>query len=126
MKTVIGIDFYISIGLFVLVLVLGLILHRTGKPYDVALFNAHKFVSLTLVVFSSIVIFSFAKQTDLTFNLYLFISLLVLSVVALFASGALLYLDRMNKLMLIIHWIATGSFAMSLVFLLYRVFQVKN
>jgi hypothetical protein len=126
MKMGLGVKFFFSIGLFLLVLALGFILHKVGKPYNVALFNAHKLISLGLVVYLSFIIYGFAKQNDLTFNLYLFISLAAVSVIALFVSGALLGMDRMNELMLIIHRISTGSFTICLMFLLYSVFLVKN
>ncbi|MFO8023466.1 MAG: hypothetical protein R6U65_13440 [Perlabentimonas sp.] len=121
-----GVKFIISIGLFLIVLALGFILNKVGKPYNDALFNAHKLISLGMVVYLSYVIYNFAKLNDLNFNLYFFISLAVLSLIALFVSGAFLSMDRMSKLTLNIHRLSTGSFTISLIIVLYRVFLVKH
>jgi hypothetical protein len=126
MKMVLEVNFIISIGLFLLVLVLGFILHKIGLPYNVVLFNLHKLISLGLVVFLSFIIYSFARQNELAIGQYFFISLVVLSVIALFTSGALLSMGRMNELMLNIHRIATGSFTIGFLFVLYSVFLVEN
>ncbi len=123
---VLELKFIISIGIFFLVIVLGYILHKTGFPYNAFLFNLHKLISLGFVVYLSFIIYSFAKLNELAIGQYFFISLAVLSVIALFTTGALLSMGRMYELMLNIHKIATVSFAISFLFVLYKVFLVTN
>jgi hypothetical protein len=90
-----------------LTLVFGFWLSRMGKPYYVPLFNIHKLFALGAIVVPVIQLSKFLKNTD---SPSLMIGLLIvatLCVVALFASGALMSMDKLDySLTLTIHRIA--------------------
>jgi hypothetical protein len=99
--------FTLSGILFLLTLVFGFWLSKAGKPYNGLLFNLHKLIALGAVV---IVVVQLSKMLKTADSLALLIVLLVvaaLSVVAIFASGALLSLSKLDyALTLTIHRIA--------------------
>ena len=93
--------------LFLLTLVFGFWLSRSGKPYNGILFNIHKLIALSAVIATIVQYSGMLKAAD---SLDLLIALLVLaifSVVALFASGALMSMGKLDyALTLTIHRIA--------------------
>lgn len=90
-----------------LTLIFGIWLSRMGKPYNVPLFNIHKLIALGAVVVAVIELSKVLKNAD---SLSLMIGLLIvaaLCVVALFATGALMSMDKLDfSLTLTIHRIA--------------------
>ena len=99
---------FISPGILYLVtLIFGIWLSRMGKPYNVPLFNIHKLIALGAVVVAVIELSKVLKNAD---SLSLMIGLLIvaaLCVVALFATGALMSMDKLDyPLTLTIHRIA--------------------
>ena len=93
--------------LFLLTLVFGFWLSKAGKPYSGLLFNLHKLIALGTV---AIAVVQFSKTLQIADSLALLIVLLVvtaLCVVALFASGALMSMGKLDyTLTLTIHRIA--------------------
>ena len=93
--------------LFLLTLVFGFWLSRSGKPYNGILFNIHKLIALSAVIATIVQYSGMLKAAD---SLDLLIALLVLAilcVVALFASGALMSMGKLDyALTLTIHRIA--------------------
>ena len=93
--------------LFLLTLIFGFWLSKAGKPYSGLLFNVHKLIALGTVV---IAVVQFSKILQTADSLALLIVLLIvaaLCIVALFASGALMSLGKLDyTLTLTIHRIA--------------------
>jgi hypothetical protein len=106
--------------LFVLTLVFGVWLSQSGKPYNSLLFNIHKLVALGTVIVVGVQLSRMLKNTD---PLALIIALLVvaaLCVVALFASGALMSMGKLDyTLTLTIHRIALGVLVIGMVLEIY-------
>jgi hypothetical protein len=102
-----------GIGL-VLTLAFGFWLSRLGKPYNGILFNMHKLVALAVVLLAGIQI---SRTMDITPS-PLLIAMLVLAgvcVVALFASGALMSIGKVDyALTLTIHRVALAALIIAL------------
>lgn len=97
--------FSLPITLFILTLAFGFWLSKIGKPYNGALFNIHKLIALGAVVFAVIQI----SKTGLSGLPLLVAALIVagLCVVALFASGALMSIGKLDyALTLTVHRVA--------------------
>ena len=93
--------------LFLLTLVFGFWLSNVGKPYNGMLFNIHKLIALGAVVLAAI---QFSKMINIVASLTPLIILLVVAVIcviALFASGALMSMGKLDySLTLTIHRVA--------------------
>jgi hypothetical protein len=97
--------FVTPVILFLLTLVFGFWLSHVGKPYNGLLFNIHKLIALFCVVLLGIQ-FSKTLQTP-DWQLVVLLTVSVLCVIALFASGALMSAGKLDyALMLTIHRIA--------------------
>jgi len=85
--------FSLPVLLFLLTLAFGFWVSKVGKPYNGALFNVHKLIALGAVVFAVIQI----SKTGAAGSPLLVVALVVagLCVVALFASGALMSMDKL-------------------------------
>ena len=92
---------------FLLTLGFGIWLSLAGKPYNGILFNLHKLIALGAVIIIGIQVSKTLHSSD---SQALIIALLVLAgicVVALFASGALMSMEKLNyEAMLAIHRVA--------------------
>ena len=115
----------ISSLLVIAVLVLGVILSKTGKPYNSFLTAGHKLISLALVVYIAVYFFGAARGADLSVIFYIFCALFLICTVALFASGAMLSLDKHAILMQWTHRFATGGFVITLAIIFYRIASAK-
>ncbi|MBN1312951.1 MAG: hypothetical protein JXB30_16170 [Anaerolineae bacterium] len=106
--------------LLVLTLSFGFWLSHLGKPYNSALFNVHKLIALGTVVIAVIQFSKILKGAD---SLALIIVLLVLAglcIIALFASGALMSMGKMEyTLALTIHRIAPVVMVVAMVLIAY-------
>lgn len=92
---------------FLLTIVFGFWLSKVGKPYSVALFNVHKLIALGAVIAAGVQVVRLLKSIDLPTALILLLVVVVLCVIALFASGALMSMNKLDySLMLTIHRIA--------------------
>jgi hypothetical protein len=93
-----------------LTLIFGFWLSSSGKPYNGILFNIHKLIALGAVIAAGIQLAKVLRGAD---SLALVITLLVLAgicVIALFATGTLLSIEKMDyRLVLTIHQIATAT-----------------
>jgi hypothetical protein len=93
--------------LFLLALAFGVWLSLAGKPYNGILFNIHKLVALAAVIMLSILIYQGSKSTGPHVILTILITLAILGVVALFATGALMSAGKLPyPTMLAIHRVA--------------------
>lgn len=96
---------FTPILLFILTLAFGFWLSRVGKPYNGALFNIHKLIALGAVVLAVIQI----SKTGVSGSPLLLVTLVMagLCAVALFASGALMSIGKVDyALTLTIHRVA--------------------
>ena len=86
--------FILPVIIFLLTLVSGVWLSNAGKPYNNAIFTIHKLIALGAVVLAAIQIirgFKTAGASPLTIMLFI---LAILAAIALFATGALMSLEK--------------------------------
>jgi hypothetical protein len=92
---------------FLLTLVFGCWLSRSGKPYNGILFNIHKLIALGVVILAVIQIYSLLKGSQLQTMLVVSLIITGICVVALFASGAFMSIGNLNyQIMKTIHNVA--------------------
>jgi hypothetical protein len=105
---------------FLLTLGFGLWLSLTGKPYNGILFNIHKLIALGAVIITGIQVSKNLHSVD---SQALIVALLILAgicVVALFASGALMSMEKLSyEVMLTIHRVAPILAAIAMATVVY-------
>jgi hypothetical protein len=107
--------------LFALTLVFGFWLSRLGKPYNGILFNIHKLIALGTVILVGVESFGLMKETNLQFIVIALFTVAGLCAVALFASGALMSLEKLDySITLAVHRVAPilAVVAMGMIFYL--------
>lgn len=93
--------------LFLLTLLFGFWLSHAGKPYNGLLFNVHKLIALGAVVLAILQLTKIPNLLTPVSLVAVGLVLAALSVIALFASGALMSAEKLDyALMLTIHRIA--------------------
>lgn len=112
---------FLTIGIiFLLTLAFGFWLSRIGKPYNGILFNIHKLLALAVVI---VAVFEIRKmiQSEGTIPFYnVLIALTGVSIIALFATGALMSIGKLNyAVSLTIHKITPILAAMTLIAVVY-------
>lgn len=75
---------------FLVTVVFGFWLSRLGKPYNGLLFNVHKLIALATVILVGMAVYQALKVMDVSALIFLLLVIAALSVIALFASGALM------------------------------------
>lgn len=75
---------------FLITVAFGFWLSRLGKPYHGLLFNVHKLIALATVILAGLAVYQVLKGMDVATLIVLLLVLAALSVIALFASGALM------------------------------------
>lgn len=92
---------------FLLTLGSGVWLSHAGKPLNPIIFNIHKLIALGAVVATALQIYSALKSTEPQALLIALISLIGVCVVALFATGALMSMNKpAHNMLLTVHNIA--------------------
>ena len=81
---------------FVLTVILGFWLSRLGKPYHQIVFNIHKLIALAAVVMVGLQFSNWFKSGEVQPEGILMVVLLAIMTIILFASGALMSLDKGN------------------------------
>jgi hypothetical protein len=100
-------NFITSGIIFLLTLVSGVWLSLSGRPYNGLLFNIHKLIALGAVIATAIQISNTLKNTEFQVVLIMLVIVTGLCVVALFVTGAMMSLEKLNhNVMLTIHRIA--------------------
>jgi hypothetical protein len=90
--------------LFVLTIAVGFWVSKTGKPYNTGIFTLHKLLALAAVVFAAIAIAGLLKTAPTQTLIILLIVLAGLSVLALFATGAMMSIQKtVSSAWLLIH-----------------------
>jgi len=93
--------------LFILTLVFGFWLSRSGKPYNGLLFNIHKLIALAAVIVAAIRTFNALKIVEAQPILIVLLIVIGLCAVALFVTGALMSAKKATgRAALTIHKIA--------------------
>ena len=82
--------------LFLLTLVFGFIMSQMGKPYNGILFNVHKLIALGAVIVMGIQFFQALKTAPTTALIIVLLVVAVLCIIALFATGALMSMDKLD------------------------------
>ena len=81
---------------FLLTLVFGFWLSRSGKPYNGILFNIHKLIALGTVILTSVQVYKSFKILEPQSLLIISLISAVICVLVLFASGAFLSIGNVN------------------------------
>jgi len=101
---------------FLLTLVFGFLLSRSGKPYNGILFNLHKLVALGMVIYSGWQFYQWLKGANAPREQTVLLVAAALCVIALFASGGQLSAGKLDyALMLTTHRIAPMVLIIALV-----------
>jgi len=105
---------------FVLTLVFGFWLARVGKPYNGLLFNIHKLIALGAVILAITQMYNLLKGSQMQTLLIVSIIVVVVGVVALFASGAFMSIGNVHyQTMKIIHYVGPVLVVMGMLFAIY-------
>jgi len=112
----------ISIVLVLITIALGLMLHKSGMPYNKVWLALHKFATIGLIVFMSVILINVSRNSGVEALPIITVILSVISVLLLMGSGALLSLDKWHISMLWIHRFATLALIISLGIIYYSIF----
>jgi len=116
--------FVIAGIVFILTLVFGFWLSRSGRPYNGLLFNIHKLIALAAVIVTVVQLVGVLKGTDLPVLSIALLALAALCAVGLFVSGALMSAGKLDHALLhTIHSVALAALVIALpsaIFLLGR------
>ena len=94
-------NFAISGVLFLGMMLFGVWLGNTGKPYNTAIFTIHKLFALTFVVLTVIKLIPYLRETSLGGITLTLLIVAALSIIGLFASGAAMSIIEGNKSLLL-------------------------
>jgi hypothetical protein len=104
--------------IFIIMLAFGFWLSHLGKPYHGLLFNIHKLLALGAVVVTALQVSRFLKNTGAPGLVLVLLLVAGLCVIALFASGTLLSLDRLSyDVMRNVHRVATVVLVLAMLLL---------
>lgn len=105
---------------FLATLAFGIWLSRSGKPYNGVLFNVHKLVALGVVILTVVQLVKGVQGSEIQILPVLFIILTGLCVLALFATGALMSMDKFDyRLLLAVHNVAPIVALIAFAFTIY-------
>ena len=82
--------------IFLLTLVFGVWLSNSGKPYNGILFNIHKLIALSAVIAATMQIYKILNGMESQSLVIALVIFAALCVVALFATGAFMSLEKLN------------------------------
>jgi len=111
---------FISAGLFLLTIVFGFILQKSGKPYSNALFTVHKLAAVGFAVYLTFFLVKFLRNTEISnLNFYLAGGMAAVFILLL-VTGALLSLDKAVGFMKVLHKVGSGLLTIGLGVLFFR------
>jgi VIT1/CCC1 family predicted Fe2+/Mn2+ transporter len=113
----------IDMAFLLVTLVLGVILHKTGKPYQQLILALHKIGTLGFGVLIAILLVH--QLNGLGGDAWLVVCFIIagISLLALVASGALLSADKPHDAMLKVHRVATLLLLFSTTGIFYELFN---
>jgi len=115
----------INISLILITLIVGIILHKLGKPYNNFVFAIHKLTTVAFVVLVIKMIIPYLKVNELNFFIIILIALATISVLGLIVSGGAMSLNKSHDLMLTIHKVSTLVFLLIISGLFYTFYRIK-
>lgn len=93
--------------IFILTVAFGFWLSHAGKPYNGILFNVHKLIALGAVIVTIVQIVKAFRETGVQALPLLLVIVAVACVIALFATGALMSMEKLSyEISLTIHRVA--------------------
>jgi len=111
---------------FLLTLVFGFWLGRSGKPYNGVLFNIHKLIALGAVILITMQIYNALKIMEINTLIVIMIVIAAICAIALFASGAFMSIGNHNyQIMKFIHNVAPILLVIAMAFTIYLLFWRK-
>ena len=106
--------------IFLLTLIFGIWLSKYGKPYNVMIFNVHKLTALAAVIVTAIQIYRVSKVMESQTLIIVLAVFIGLCAAALFATGALMSLEKLNyDILLAIHKITPILAVLAMVAIIY-------
>lgn len=97
----------INAALFLVICILGVILHKNGNPYNNLLLTIHKLISVAFIVFVSFIIINYLKNNEISGLFLISIIITALASVILLASGGLISAEKFQEPMKIVHRVFT-------------------
>ncbi|MGQ8335931.1 hypothetical protein ACUNWD_05220 [Sunxiuqinia sp. A32] len=114
----------ITLGiLLLLIIAMGVVIYKTGKPYNHFSFAVQKLGIVAFVVIATGILINFGKNSCIHTTLWVLITTSGVSMVTILFSGALLSLDKLQKSMQIAHKISSFTFLLFIIgtfFLVYK------
>lgn len=109
----------VNILLFLIIIIFGVVLNKSEKPYHSIYFNLHKLASVAIVVITAILVRQFLQQNEMTNLLFILILVASLATIALMVSGGMLGADKYYFTMQFVHKIANVFFILSFIGIKY-------
>jgi len=110
--------------LFFVVVGFGFWVSKVGKPYNGLLFNVHKLVALGGVILTGVQIFRLDPLDTFPVPVLLLIALAGLSVIAMFATGAVMSIqDQVKRTPKLVHQISASIIAGAMIIALCILYQ---
>lgn len=116
----------VNIALIIITLVIGIVLHKLGRPYNNFVFAIHKLTTVVFVVLLIRMIIPYIKINGVNAFIIILFALATISVLGLIVSGGAMSLNRSHSIMLNIHKISTLLFLLSASGIFYSLFQIKQ
>lgn len=88
------------IGGLVIVMIMGLILAKLGRPYNGFVFNIHKLLALATIVWTFIMIRNHLIVAQAGSLMIILLVIMTICVIALFATGAMLSIGKIDQSLL--------------------------
>lgn len=118
--------FVIPCIIFILTLAFGFWLSSAGKPYNGILFNVHKLIALATVIVTAIKILDIVKGVEIQFLPMILLVVTGLCIVALFATGALMSIGKLNfEVALTVHWVAPILMTITILMSIFLIRGIK-
>ncbi len=116
----------INIALILITILFGIVLHKTGRPYNVGIFTIHKLTTVALVFFVVRMIISFTAHYGLNLAGTILIIISAILILGLVFSGGVMSLGKSHNVMLSIHRIVSIVFLLVISMLVYVLFEIKR
>jgi len=101
-----------------LIIIVGFMLSKLGKPYNTSFLIIHKLTALIITITSVLAIRKMLVDTSISSILIINIIIICLFIIILFASGAMMtIINSHHKLLKGLHIFSTGSLIISIVLL---------
>ena len=126
MQTGLPLKVFINSAIILVSIIMGFVLHKSGKPYSNIVFNIHKLLTVGFVIYVAKIIISYSKVHEFKTVLIVLISLSVPSIIALMMSGGFMSLNKLDKIMLTVHRISAAIFLLSISGLFYTIIHINQ